>query len=90
MLCRLVVVVLVLKDVFAVAQQNRPLPEPIYDFPIHQDIFRMTSGTPGISSVPSQPPPGRLGIRQVRCSTYQILRGAYKLCFAALTGKHMP
>ncbi len=70
MLRRLLVVVLVLKDVFAVAEEIQPSPEPIYDFPINQDIFRMTNGTPGISSVARQPPPGRLGIRQVRSSRY--------------------
>ena len=70
---RLLVLVLILKDVFAVAKENRPSPEPIYDFPITQDIFRMTNGTPGVSSVAGQPPPGRLGIRQVRSYGCQIL-----------------
>lgn len=72
---RLLVLVLILKDVFAVAKQNRPSLEPIYDFPITQDIFRMTNGTPGVSSVARQPPPGRLGIRQVRSSGCQIRKG---------------
>ncbi len=90
MFSRLLVLVLILKDVFAIAEEIRPSPEPIYDFPINQDIFRMTNGTPGIGSVARQPPPGRLGIRQVRSSRCQILKGAYKLCFAAWTGDHVP
>lgn len=72
---RLLVLVLILKDVLTVAEDLRPSPEPIYDFPINQDILRMTNGTPGISSVARLPSLGRLGIRQVRSSRCQILNG---------------
>ena len=85
MFCRLVVLVLILKNVFAVAEEMRRSPEPIYDFPINQDIFRMTNGTPGIRSVARQPSPGRLGIRQVRSSRCQILNGLIN--FASLHGQ---
>ena len=56
------VLVFVLKDVFTVAEQIQPSPEPIYGFPILQDEFRAMAG---IRSVGSQSPPGRLGMRQV-------------------------
>jgi hypothetical protein len=85
---QLLVLVFVLKDGFA--EQIRPSPDPIYKPPITQDIFRMTNGTPGISSVARQPPLGRLGIRQVRCSRCLISKEAYKLCSTAWTDEYMP
>ena len=59
------VLVFVLKDVFTVAEQIQPSPEPIYGFPILQDELQITNGTAGIKSVGSQSPRGRLGMRQV-------------------------
>jgi len=87
MLRPLLVLVFVLKHVFA--ERIRPSPDPIYKPPVTQDIFRVTNGTPGVSSVAKLPLLGRLGTRQVRSSRCHIFKGTYKLYSTAWTDEYM-